>query len=875
MENRLFISVKDTAGMPIPAATISVVDNDGAGILFYAADEHGKLNITFPENVNDSLFLKVTSLGYNAKTIPLKRDVSVYNIILQPNIASLKEVVVVSKNNRPRVKKQGDTLNFAVKDFASITDRSIGDVIARLPGIQIDENGVIKYNGLPISNLFIDGDNVADGRYKTISENVKAGMIDTIQILENNQPVKLLQGIKIPDNAAINITLKKQLKIQTINTLDIGAGVNNIYSGELTNILLKKKTKSISTLKTNNTGNNLVYETSDFTAANRLDFESNITREKLLSAGNISTPQIPEKRWLFNQSRLVSTNTLFKISKDAAIRLGSSFFNDLQTQSYESAFSLFLQNDTVSYKENKRSTTGISNASFTLNYNLNSKNKYINNIAELTMNNEKTRANLVTQNQQLNVLLKQQTLSLSNSFSFLSKTKSSNIFEFKSSFFYSPSTESLAVNPGIFAGFLNNNQPYTSLQQKVLLPQTIFFNAASIVFPNHFISQKYTVKASFQSKNLLSDLIKSNNNNVPESAGQSYINNVRWRKLNSSAEAEYFFETNRSRFEVNPTLELVYLNYGSSALAPFQKNNYIFFNTNARLIQKVGKENDFKLLYRYKNNIGDVTEIYPNNILTNYRTIISNVASVRKRSNQQVSAVFNFKKSIKLLFISTTVSYGVITQNQLSFLDFSDSLLVKKTITLSNNNYSKSAEVNISKYLFFIKTNLQLWGSYNNRKLNEFQNGKLWNIMNNDINYQIQLRKKVNQIADVTYEFSGVKSITKSALQENNNKGNKASVLFNNHTLSAGIKPNTLWQIKLNATKTIIKQPNANTIAFLFADVSTNFSFPRKKLTIEAECVNITGVKSYQRINFNANSIFFSSYQMRPRFFIIRFMFSL
>ena len=65
----------------------------------------------------------------------------------------LKEVVVKSH----RLKQSSDTLIYSVAGFRQKQDRSIADVIAKMPGLEVNPNGVITFQGTAINKFYIEG----------------------------------------------------------------------------------------------------------------------------------------------------------------------------------------------------------------------------------------------------------------------------------------------------------------------------------------------------------------------------------------------------------------------------------------------------------------------------------------------------------------------------------------------------------------------------------------------------------------------------------------------------------------------------------------------------------------------------------------------
>ena len=98
---------------------------------------------------------------------------------MEPQVFSLKEVEI-----RPgRVWGRQDTINYDVTRFLSPKDQSIKDVLRKLPGIDIDDLGKISYNGKEIRNFYVEGLDLTNGKYKQISENLRADAVQNLSLI--------------------------------------------------------------------------------------------------------------------------------------------------------------------------------------------------------------------------------------------------------------------------------------------------------------------------------------------------------------------------------------------------------------------------------------------------------------------------------------------------------------------------------------------------------------------------------------------------------------------------------------------------------------------------------------------------------------------
>src|SRR5690606_29759176 len=143
-------SMKNSGGAPISHASVTVCNAQGRVIAFHVSGAAGRFRLMLPVTQPDSLRLKVNHLGYAPIDLPLTPGRERYDLTLTEKAIDLSEVAVKS---RPQIDARGDTLSYDVGSFARAEDRNIGDVLRRMPGMEVSENGQIKFNGRNISNF--------------------------------------------------------------------------------------------------------------------------------------------------------------------------------------------------------------------------------------------------------------------------------------------------------------------------------------------------------------------------------------------------------------------------------------------------------------------------------------------------------------------------------------------------------------------------------------------------------------------------------------------------------------------------------------------------------------------------------------------------
>ncbi|RYE13863.1 MAG: hypothetical protein EOP34_07875, partial [Rickettsiales bacterium] len=176
-------TVTDSLGKAVAYANISLKNSSNLILAYQGSNEKGQFLLHIPEGTDlKNLLVEVTCIGFRTQSKAFLASASVYNFKLSAASNQLKTVTV--RDNRPRLKTSGDTLSYKVSDFSSPQDRVIGDVIKKLPGIDVDNNGKIKYNGKPITQLNIGGDNLLDDKYNIATRSIPQGAVDQVQVIE-------------------------------------------------------------------------------------------------------------------------------------------------------------------------------------------------------------------------------------------------------------------------------------------------------------------------------------------------------------------------------------------------------------------------------------------------------------------------------------------------------------------------------------------------------------------------------------------------------------------------------------------------------------------------------------------------------------------
>lgn len=360
------------SGKPLAKVIVSARDKDNKTKSFVQTKADGTYMLTATSN---PATLHFSIIGYKKKTIPLVSGQTEYHVTLEQSAIELREVKIKSQ----KIRQRGDTLVYSVASFAKEGDRSIGDVLKKMPGIQVAEDGKVSYNGMPINKFYIEGKDLLQGKYGLATKGVEHKDVSSVEVMTNHQPVKALKNLSESEQAAINLKLKDGSKSHLITTINAALGTPALWNGNLTAMMFSKQWQMISTYKTNNTGEDLQRDIREH--VDILDKKTQTYSEAdylTLPAGKQS--ELEKQRTLFNKTHLLSTNWIFGIGRDATLDAQVSYLTDRQHNEYESKTEYYQSTGSRMIEDRLHSKAGIERLAAKMTIEVNRDSDYLNNV---------------------------------------------------------------------------------------------------------------------------------------------------------------------------------------------------------------------------------------------------------------------------------------------------------------------------------------------------------------------------------------------------------------------------------------------------------------------------------------------------------------
>ncbi|MBC6367019.1 carboxypeptidase-like regulatory domain-containing protein [Algoriphagus sp. AK58] len=244
--------VLDSLNRPIPYANVVAINQSTQKIGgFGISNDEGRFKVTLAPGAE--YLLRVSFVGYRQFEMPIKEWDSETPILvrLQQSDTELGLVEVVSEMP---VTMKGDTLTYKTDAFTTGTERKLSDVLEKLPGFQVDENGEVKVQGKKVDKVLVDGKTFFDGDTKLATKNLPANAVDRVQVLKNFNEIAPVRGLDNDETLALNIQLKDGKKNMVFGDLTAGGGPQERFLGHANTFYYAPKLNLNLIAGTNNVG---------------------------------------------------------------------------------------------------------------------------------------------------------------------------------------------------------------------------------------------------------------------------------------------------------------------------------------------------------------------------------------------------------------------------------------------------------------------------------------------------------------------------------------------------------------------------------------------------------------------------------------------
>ena len=858
---------------PLPSASVTIEEIGKNAILSYAiTDSKGNYSVTFTSK-DAKVNVKVKAFNYKTTINQYDNATQTLNFTLEEQATEIKEVKLKTK----LVTKRGDTISYDLKSFESKADRTLADVLKKMPGVEVNKDGSILYQGEPINKFYVNGKDLMEGGYGTINNSLPKDAVQKVEIMENHQPVKILQNKVASENAAINVKLKNSVTMTGRGEASLGVAPS-LWNLKLSPMLFTPKVQWVLNYKTNNIGDQVERENQIMAFGNRFEgVRRNFSENSWLNVENAATPtNIPVNRYLFNNVHYLSANLLTSLSKDWEFKANTSYTNNAIDR--ESVVNTYNANG------NLTNTTSIANNFYTnqakgeIIFSKNANKSFFKNTTTYNglWNTDVAKTVNVINSDQRN---KTPSNNFQNSLSAIIpwKEKLVNVMSFIS---YRDDKQDLFINPAKYVPSLQTEAQNSDMIHQFLNLKTLeTIHSASVGFSKNSWTFTPEVGVNYTTNKLITDLNGETSGGV-QNFGINYENNLKFKSLKPYAQMMANFK--KGGFEANLTFPVNFNNITATDSQSLDKSlNKVTYEP--RLFARYDLTSFWKIsaFSGISNSFGTINDIYSGKILLSTNNLSTKDTDIQQSTSKFVGSALEYRNPLNNIFFNVRYNFNDRSNNisYRNFLNISTQQLTVKGYNLENVGNSNSIRTELGKYFPKFKTNASVGYSYSLGKSQQLQailittsddisnfppptEADFQNVKSN--NQGITFKFNNNYFSWLSVDYNASLSFVKSEIF--GTKYTKNTSKNFNHTLSTYLYP--IKDHTIGFTWDELQFQNAGeTKKNSFYDISYQYSLVQEKMDIELKVVNIANTNVFEDIRFDSqlNQVRQTSVNIRPR----------
>ncbi|CAM4290504.1 carboxypeptidase-like regulatory domain-containing protein [Gillisia limnaea] len=842
--------VLDENDQSLSGATIMISKDSTSSILAYGiSDSSGNFNIQLKTNL-ETLFLKISYIGYSTRKQKIQNKDQQLEVQLSPSSEELKEVLVEARI----IEQRGDTLSFSVSAFKDQKDRVIADVIRKMPGIEILPGGRIEYQGKPIQKYYIEGLDLLEGRYSLANNNIAADDVSKVQILENHQPIKLLDSLEFSDRASLNIKLKNN--VTTSGTAELGTGFSPLlWKVKVTPMIFTKKNQAIITYQSNNTGSDVSREIRDFSISDFGRQEFSINKRDWLSIRRLAEPPFSQERWLDNNVHLGSVNYLIRLKKDVDLKTNISYLNDAQRQIGNTQTRFFTPTGTIELVEQTNNDLFFNTLQSKFILERNTNDNYLKNELEINGHWDSQRGFIDSGNSKILQRLSNPFFVVWNKLRML-KPIGKQLVTFRSNTGYTEANQNLNVNPGQFEALLNNDDSFSEIGQAVNSSTFFTDNSAGMAKKISGVTISPEVGFSLQNQHLKSRLA------IQEGTRGEFLNGDFRNNLDFLSSRIYFtsrfvYEKDTWNFRLNTPV-----NYRAFTIEDFFLNrsqdlSRLTFEPDFYIRNKFSAFWETSVSANYSNDFGDVSRMHYGFILNNYRSLQRYNSPLPEDFRQRYNWSLTYRNPLTSFFVSTSYSYSNTRRNLLySNLIGENGATVLEAVEQDNNLQAHNWNAKASKYFSKLNTTLSLGATFSLFKGEQLLNQRLADVNNENLSFDLKLESEVTDWLSTSY--SGNLSFLKTTIEYR--AINDIETQQHSLDLFFYLAENQYFSINSEYYFNNISEENRNNY---FLNLNYQYTFLKSGIDLEASWNNVLNTNEFVRVSNNEFAYIQSTYRLR------------
>ena len=806
---------------PIAGANVLLKNAEGKLLAYGVSDANGQFSI-MPPSTNENLTIHVTIMGYRTYSAPLVLDGNPIVIRMEEGAFQLQEVTVKAD----RIRESGDTITYNVGSFAQKQDRSIGDVLKRMPGIDVSNNGKIQYQGIDINKFYIEGNDLLGGKYGIATNGIAYDDIGAVEVMENHQPMQVLRGLSFSDQAAINLKMKNSAKATFLVHGTLGGGWSEqpqgaLWQGDIFTMMVTGKYQMITTLKGNNTGLNL-------------------SDELYISLSTPATPNLQRNRSYFNRSWMVSSSHLLKTKNGGEFKAQIDYLNDRVSAQGASTTTYFLESGDQIVLEDKNSLSHRNALTGKFSYEVNEKTYFLNNTLsadfswnDLTLN---TTGSLPTTQS-----ARMPEYAVSNLLKVIKRFSNNKLVTFTSRNEWNSLPEKLTVT--------HEGQDYG---QKI--KQHAFYTderaSLGFVFNKVLLSLEAGVSGYF--RNLDTNLFGVDRTDVTETEALT----TDYLRVFAAPKFEWSYK----KLELTLNLPVNLYSYFFSGAMGNRTEFFLSPSLAARF--RLTPRMSLTLRGSARRSPASLHDIHDSSILTDYRSFSAGVDDYYTSSGQSLSATYSYRNAPSGIFVMAMGSYGWNKSKFGTVQNVVGDYVFHSYQSQPSDSRNAMAFFNASKTLDFMRGAIGLKGIYSRMENSLLSQGLPTDYRHDSFSLSPSINGNISTCLNWNFRFTWDKSRLKISDMPGRDSNNYI------YSGSVTLTPCSLitWTTGGEYYRNQIEAGRYKEMFMLDTKLTFNIS---KRMEVSASATNLLNRKEYSYTSYGTVSQYERSSKLRGREFLI------
>ncbi len=224
--------------------TVQLLKKDSSFVTGTLTNEQGSFSVSAP--ANGSYILKFTSVGYKTthKNIVIRqsKNMALGNIMFSPDAIMLKETTVTAQAAKVVVVE--DTFVYNAAAYRVPEGSVVEELVKKLPGAEIDDEGTITINGKTVKKIKVDGKEFMTGDTKIAMKNLPTSIVEKVKAYDEKSDLARITGIDDGDESTVlDFGLKPGMHKGVFANADLGVGTKHRYSEKVMGSYMNSKAR--------------------------------------------------------------------------------------------------------------------------------------------------------------------------------------------------------------------------------------------------------------------------------------------------------------------------------------------------------------------------------------------------------------------------------------------------------------------------------------------------------------------------------------------------------------------------------------------------------------------------------------------------------